>query len=85
MRRNAFAALGAKDETTLHDPRDHQDPRGLLPKGCGAAIDRIQFFDAETGWAAGEQLEPLPQDPFLLLTTDGGKSWRRRPMIRVCN
>ena len=42
----------------------------------GAGIDRIQFLDAETGWAAGERLQPLPQDPFLLMTTDGGKTWR---------
>jgi photosystem II stability/assembly factor-like uncharacterized protein len=47
----------------------------------GAALDRAQFFDADTGWAAGEKLQPLPQDPFLLLTTDGGKSWRVRPIF----
>lgn len=47
-----------------------------------AGIDRIQFLDAETGWASGEKLSPLPQDPFLMLTTDGGKSWRLRPIFR---
>jgi photosystem II stability/assembly factor-like uncharacterized protein len=46
-----------------------------------AGIDKLQFFDAETGWASGEQLSPLPQEPFLLLTTDGGKSWRSRPIF----
>ncbi len=46
-----------------------------------ASLDRLQFFDAETGWASGEILSPLPQDPFLLLTTDGGKTWRRRPVF----
>jgi photosystem II stability/assembly factor-like uncharacterized protein len=46
-----------------------------------AAIDRLQFLDADTGWAAGEKLQPLPQDPFLLLTTDGGKSWRQHPIF----
>src|SRR3954447_2849166 len=46
-----------------------------------AAVDRIQFLDADTGWAVGEKVQPLPQDPFLLLTTDGGKSWRQRPVF----
>ena len=47
----------------------------------GAALDRIQFLNAETGWIAGEQVSPLPQDPFLLLTSDGGKTWRSRPIF----
>jgi hypothetical protein len=51
-----------------------REPQDRIRAG---AIDRIQFLDAETGWAAGEKLQPLPQDPFLLLTTDGGKSWRQ--------
>jgi photosystem II stability/assembly factor-like uncharacterized protein len=46
-----------------------------------ASLDRIQFLDAETGWAAGEVLSPLPQDPFLLLTSDGGKTWRQRAIF----
>ena len=46
-----------------------------------AGLDRIQFLDAETGWVAGEKLSPLPQDPFLLLTSDGGKTWRARPVF----
>jgi photosystem II stability/assembly factor-like uncharacterized protein len=46
-----------------------------------AGLDRIQFLDAEIGWAAGEKLSPLPQDPFLLLTSDGGKTWRLRPIF----
>ena len=45
-----------------------------------AGIDRLQFLDADTGWASGEKLSPLPQEPFLLLTTDGGKTWRTRPI-----
>lgn len=46
-----------------------------------AALDRVQFLDENTAFAAGEKLQPLPQDPFLLLTTDGGKSWRRRTIF----
>lgn len=47
----------------------------------GAGLDHLQFFDADTGWAGGQQLFPLPQDPFVLLTTDGGKTWRQQPVF----
>ncbi len=47
----------------------------------GAGLDRIQFLDALTGWISGQTLFPIPQDPFLLLTADGGKSWRYRPIF----
>jgi hypothetical protein len=47
----------------------------------GAGLDRIQFLDAVTGWAGGQTLFPLPQDPFFLLTSDGGKSWRVKPIF----
>lgn len=39
----------------------------------GTGLDHIQFLDADTAWISGASLFPLPQDPFLLLTTDGGK------------
>jgi hypothetical protein len=44
----------------------------------GAALDRIEFLDANTGWISGAQLFPIPQNPFLLVTTDGGKTWAQR-------
>jgi hypothetical protein len=44
----------------------------------GASLDRIQFLGAALGWISGQALSPLPQDPFLLLTADGGKNWRQR-------
>ncbi|MCC7175052.1 MAG: exo-alpha-sialidase [Bryobacterales bacterium] len=47
----------------------------------GGTLDRIHFFDYDTGWAAGQLVQPLPRDPFLLLTTDGGATWRRRPVF----
>jgi len=47
----------------------------------GAGIDRLLFLDAQTGWASGQILFPLQQDPFLLVTTDGGKTWRQRPVF----
>ncbi len=42
----------------------------------GAGLDHLQFADVETGWISGLSFAPLPQDPFLLRTTDGGKTWR---------
>jgi len=50
------------------------------PRVSGAAIDQLQVFDRDHGWAAGEIQYPLTRDPFFLVTTDGGASWRRRPV-----
>lgn len=47
----------------------------------GASLDRVQFFDPVTGWASGETLSPLAQDPFLLRTSDGGKTWRQHAVF----
>ena len=44
------------------------------------AFEEFQFID-DHGWLSGQVLEPLPKDPFLLLTSDGGKSWRQRPLF----
>lgn len=55
--------------------------REAVPRIRGGEFDHIQFFDFETGWVSGQMLQPLPGDAFLLLTTDGGKTWRRRPVL----
>jgi hypothetical protein len=47
----------------------------------GAALDRVQFLDNETGWIGGQVVQPLPRDPFLLKTSDGGATWRRYPVF----
>jgi hypothetical protein len=47
----------------------------------GAGLDHIQFIDPSTGWTSGESLFPLSQDPFLLLTSDGGETWRQQPVF----
>ena len=44
-------------------------------------LDHVQFSGADTGWISGISMAPLPQDPFLLVTTDGGKSWRAHPVF----
>jgi hypothetical protein len=46
-----------------------------------AGLDHIQFYDGEKGWISGEELSPLPQNPFLLVTPDGGKTWTKRPIL----
>jgi hypothetical protein len=58
--------------------RTWREPHDRL-RGCG--LDRIQFVDFENGWVSGQLLQPLPQDPFFLITSDGGKSWRQRPVF----
>lgn len=45
-----------------------------------AGLDQIQFIDFQNGWISGANLQGAPRDPFLLLTTDGGKTWRQRPI-----
>jgi hypothetical protein len=43
-----------------------------------AALDQFQFYNAQDGWISGETVYPLARDPFFLITTDGGESWRNR-------
>jgi hypothetical protein len=46
-----------------------------------AGLDRIQFIDFDNGWIGGEMQHPLPRDPFLLVTSDGGKTWLPHPIF----
>ena len=46
-----------------------------------AGLDQIQFIDFQNGWISGANLQTSPRDPFFLLTTDGGKTWRQRPVF----
>lgn len=43
-------------------------------------LDQVQFVDFQNGWVAGQVMQQLPRDPFLLISNDGGRSWRRRPL-----
>lgn len=47
----------------------------------GVTFDHAQFVDDKTGWIAGQNMVPVPRDPFLLFTTDGGKSWRQHAVL----
>lgn len=55
--------------------------RDAAPRVAGGALDQLQFYDLQHGWAAGELQYPLPHDPFFLVSTDGGELWRRKPVI----
>lgn len=48
----------------------------------GVALDMVQFVDFENGWVSGHLAGALARDPFLLRTSDGGKTWRRSPLYR---
>src|SRR4029077_5417369 len=41
----------------------------------------IQLIDFQNGWISGETVVPVARDPFFLITSDGGKSWRLRPVV----
>ena len=46
-----------------------------------AAFEQIEFWDPQTGWVSGESINPLARNPFLLLTTDGGRTWRPKLIV----
>src|SRR5579871_1869870 len=52
-----------------------------VPRQRFTALDQIQFIDFAHGWISGQRNEPLPRDPFMMLTEDGGKTWRNRPLF----
>lgn len=45
-----------------------------------AALEQIEFIDLQTGWINGESIDPLARNPFFLLTTDGGRTWKQKLM-----
>lgn len=46
-----------------------------------AALEQIQFVDLQKGWVTGGSIDPLTRNPFLLLTDDGGKTWRKKMLF----
>jgi photosystem II stability/assembly factor-like uncharacterized protein len=51
------------------------------PRTRSSGLDQIQFVDFQNGWISGANLQGAPRDPFLLITTDGGKTWSERPIF----
>lgn len=55
-----------------------QEPQSRIRS---AGLEAIQFIDFERGWVSGQLLQTMPRDPFFLITSDGGKSWRQRSVF----
>ena len=51
------------------------------PRIPAVSLDQVQFPDFQRGYISGVIVEPLARDPFFLITADGGKTWRRRPLF----
>lgn len=51
--------------------------REAHPRLKTSTLESLQFLDFANGWLAGHSSLALPRDPFILLTTDGGRSWRK--------
>jgi hypothetical protein len=47
----------------------------------GAELDEIQVYDGQIAWVNGVVRQPVPTDPFFLVTEDGGASWNRVPLF----
>jgi photosystem II stability/assembly factor-like uncharacterized protein len=47
----------------------------------GAGLDHIEYLGTDTAWIGGQVLFPFTQDPFLLATTDGGKTWSQHDVL----
>lgn len=52
-----------------------------VPRMRAASFEQIQFIDLAHGWISGQIIEPLPRDPFLLITADGGKTWKQKSVF----
>ncbi len=51
-----------------------------IPRLRSTSFEQFQIIQSH-GWLSGQRIEPLPKDPFLMITADGGKSWRQRAMF----
>ena len=51
------------------------------PRIKQGSLDQMQFADLANGWISGQVIASLPRDPFFLVTRDGGKTWRERPVF----
>lgn len=48
------------------------------PRIPASALEQVEFHDLQNGWITGESIDPLARNPFLLITTDGGLTWRQK-------
>jgi photosystem II stability/assembly factor-like uncharacterized protein len=55
-----------------------------IPRIRSTAFEQFQIINDHAqgyGWLSGQRVEPLPKEPFFMITTDGGKSWRQRNLF----
>jgi photosystem II stability/assembly factor-like uncharacterized protein len=69
-----YSVLLASDDAGANWYEPYERMRGI-------GIDHVQFIDFQNGWISGQTLVPVSRDPFLLITTDGGKTWRLRSVF----
>jgi photosystem II stability/assembly factor-like uncharacterized protein len=46
-----------------------------------AALEQVQFLNAQNGWITGVSVDPLARNPFLLVTGDAGRTWQQKPIL----
>jgi photosystem II stability/assembly factor-like uncharacterized protein len=51
--------------------------KDAVERARGEVLDHIQFRNFQVGWVSGQRVVPLPGDPFLMVTHDGGETWRK--------
>lgn len=71
--------------TTLYGVVLETDDNGAswseaIPRVRSAEFEQFQII-GNHGWLSGQHVEPLPKDPFFMISVDGGKSWRERALF----
>jgi hypothetical protein len=74
------------DDTTLQSILLVSDDSGATwteahPRILQSALESIQFYDFEVGWIGGQVVDKRPRDAFFLLSSDGGKTWRKKAVF----
>jgi photosystem II stability/assembly factor-like uncharacterized protein len=54
--------------------------REITPPGDPTALDGVYFRNPDQGWAGAEEGHEGENEVVLFATTDGGRTWRRRPV-----
>jgi photosystem II stability/assembly factor-like uncharacterized protein len=69
-----YSVLLASDDNGLSWQEVHERIRG-------AGLDHVEHLGAGAAWIGGQILFPFTQDPFLLISTDGGRTWKQREVL----